>query len=736
MIRLGLRELLSRRTASALSAAALFTATLSFLVLAGTAKTTRAALEGDIGQAWRTPYDLLVRPAGSRSPLERTDGLIRPNYVSGLLGGITIRQLQSIRMIPGVDVAAPIAMVGFVEWPSAYEQALAPRGPGPLTVYRISSATVGDAGLSHYPIERRYVVIAGQGELQATSSGGELQLKGRGAVDCTYPVNCFAGRVCGFGNGCRQGAYPSTHDARYYLPLLQPIVIAGIDPVAEAKIAGLDRCVATGRYLSSTDEPAASGKDEDPPFERIPVLVSTHAFVDQTLTVRIERAIRPGALADGSSPASLRYSKPTQIQSSSLASLYQRYLPSIHDYLDPWPIWSAGDVTYGSGPAGPTPAEGTPSSISPRELQAIELPPNLAIYQKSNPSSEFGVIDELLTPPEARDSWFRPVVQHTDGYAAFPGTDYRFKLWDAVGRYDPTCLPGFDPLTGGSLETYSLPRAMLSDGRQLGPTRSMAGYVNSPPLLLTTLPGAAWLADPKRYQGQPGKAFISSIRVRVSGTALPGPRSEARLSLVATRIHDLTGLNVDVVKGSSARSVGVGLPEGRFGRPALTLTEPWWAKGVAIRFTEAVRGQDVTLFALVLVGAVVLVGESSFVSVRRRRSEFGVLRAIGWPVRKIAWLVEGEMLLLGVAAGAAAVASGLVLRATVLHSLPVALGPVALGLSVAVAAAGGVIPALSAARGSVISVIRGRMRMRRSRPPASPQAWACGTSPGSAWWRR
>src|SRR5207302_3475698 len=120
VIRLGVRELISRRTATVLSAAALLTATTSFLVLAGTAKTTRAALSGDIGRAWSTPYDLLVRPPGSRSSLETTQNLIRPNYVSGLLGGITMKQLEAIRSIPGVEVAAPIAMVGFVEWPSAY----------------------------------------------------------------------------------------------------------------------------------------------------------------------------------------------------------------------------------------------------------------------------------------------------------------------------------------------------------------------------------------------------------------------------------------------------------------------------------------------------------------------------------------------------------------------------------------------------------------------------------------
>jgi putative ABC transport system permease protein len=204
-------------------------------------------------------------------------------------------QLKAIRATPGVEVAAPVAMVGFVEWPSAYEQMLRSPGSEP-SVYRVTASVVGDAGLSTYPIERRYVVISKRGDLDFSSLGGTLHLPGERTIDCAYPVNCFAGRVCGFGNGCQAGAYPSTRQARYYLPLLQPIVIAGIDPAAEAKVTALNHCVTSGRYLSQADQPIPSGNDEDPPFERIPVLVSTHAFVDQTLTVRVERASRPREL--------------------------------------------------------------------------------------------------------------------------------------------------------------------------------------------------------------------------------------------------------------------------------------------------------------------------------------------------------------------------------------------------------------------------------------------------------
>jgi putative ABC transport system permease protein len=713
VIRLGFRELLGRRTGTALSLAALLTATASFLVLTGTARTTQAVLEGDIGRAWDTPYDLLVRPTGSKSQLERSQGLVRPNYISGLLGGITRAQLASIRSIPGVAVAAPIAMVGFVEWPSAFEQSLRPQGRA-TTVYRITAAAIGDGGLSRYHVEQRYVVISKRGSLEFGRGFQQLHLGG-GSVDCTYPVNCFAAKVCGFDQGCRTGAYPSVKEARYYLPLLQPIVIAGIDPGAEARIAGLDRCVSSGRYLAADDAPISSGPEDEPAFERIPVLVSSRAFIDETLDVRIDRAADPRGLGAGKSPQELRSWKPVVRTSRNLADLYREYLPSIHDYLDPWPIWSAGDVAYQGDP--PVGGAGAPASA----LAAVVGDPRLSIYQRANQYSEVGIADQLLIPPEARDACFRSVTNHQDGFEPVPGTKYRSKIWNEVGRYDPTCLPGFDPLAGGGLETYSLPAATLPNGKELGPSRSMAGYVNSPPLLLTTLDGAAWLADPKRYEGQPGRAFISVIRVRVSGTEAPSAAAEARLSAVAARIRDATGLDVDIVKGSSTRSQRVTLPGGRFGRPEVTVAEPWWQKGVAIRFTRAVRAQDFALTSMVLLSAVVLVGESAFVSVRRRRSEFGVLRALGWSSSRIAGLVETEMLLLGLVVGALTLAGGVALRSTLLPGMSVSLLPWALGLPLVVAVMAGVVPALSAARQTTILVIRGAGRIRRrSRPPLSP----------------
>src|SRR5215218_2065065 len=54
------------------------------------------------------------RPRGSRSAIERRTGQAPPNFLSELSEGITREQWRRIQRLPGVEVAAPIANVGYV----------------------------------------------------------------------------------------------------------------------------------------------------------------------------------------------------------------------------------------------------------------------------------------------------------------------------------------------------------------------------------------------------------------------------------------------------------------------------------------------------------------------------------------------------------------------------------------------------------------------------------------------
>jgi hypothetical protein len=694
VLRLALRQLLGRRTSTALAAAGLLVATLGFLTLVGTAETTQAALRGDITRTWDTPYDLLVRPAGSVTQLEASQGLVRPNFVSGLSrGGITPAQVEAVRRVQGVRVAAPVAIVGTTNWLiGGFGVDLAgENGQAPLAVYRVRIDSTTDGGLSTGTVATHHVIVAREGTVTYAegSRDATLRLRGR-SIPCPQDtVQCYAPRVCEHGT-----CGPPPDPPGWGVELLQPIVVAGVDPAAEAELAGLDHCLTSGRYLGDDDH-LRRDDERDPPGVSVPALVSDRSFVDETLGAELSVAADPGGLLRGTAPGRLGGWRTVRRDRTTIDERYRAYLARLGQEADEWPVWSVGDVAYTQRGA---------------TLAARTRDPDPSIYERENYRP---VNAGTLVPPAARDRWFRSVTQH--GYRRLEGNRY----WDAVGTYDPGCLPGFDRLAGGGLETYSTPGVRLPGGRELRPDRSPAGYVNSPPLVLTSLEAASWFADPAHFAGGPGASFVSVIRVRADGVATAGEIAQARLARVAAAIRDATGLQVDIVKGASPKGLAVELPAGSFGRPALTVTEPWSVKGVALRFTRAVSAQNVGLFALALVGATILVGTTAYISVRRRRREFGVLRALGWPSRRIAWLVELEMLALGGAVGCVALAAGLPLAAfagtgtlawTVAATVPLAL---------AVAGLAALGPALSAARGTTATVLAPRSRVRRSRPPRS-----------------
>src|SRR5690348_9990431 len=86
----------------------------SFVLLAGTGQTTDIRVEGTIAGNYRAAYDILVRPKRSQGALERSKGLVANSALGGLFGGITLGQYRRIRVLPGVEVAAPVANIGYV----------------------------------------------------------------------------------------------------------------------------------------------------------------------------------------------------------------------------------------------------------------------------------------------------------------------------------------------------------------------------------------------------------------------------------------------------------------------------------------------------------------------------------------------------------------------------------------------------------------------------------------------
>ncbi len=653
MWRLAFHELRGQWRLTVLVSFGLILASLAYVALLGTASGTTAVLTGDIGKAWNTPYDLLVRPAGDVTKLERTQGLVSPNFISSINGGITEAQLHAIEHVKGVSVAAPIAIVGYTTLQYTFTVPRLPAivGSAPLTVLRLEGEATAERGRAHYPLAPQYFIIAPHGVV-TVGSGLTYQLTYDGkSIQCggSAVVGCEAGTViCHTCSGL-----PTTFTPSSYLVIPIPVLVAGIDPRAESQLSGLRHAMRSGTYLPNSEAEILPTSSNGAPTAtaRIPVIDSTKSYISESLALTASVAASPSAVMSGASPSSLQRWSTVYHAATSIQTLYSKVVSRLGLAVTDLPnVAVPGSVRYrtvGSDRFVP--------QVVPTDPSVLGNPNCIGCGQQD-------------IPPDARDTWFRH-LQVSSRIASST-----FFAFDILGTFDPNQIPGFNLLAGGDLSSFAPPEAKLPDGKTVLPTRNPAGFITSPPLMLTTLAGAQYFAD--TFTGGQGNAFISAIRVRVAGTGKPSDASQARLEKVAAAINERTGLQVSLVKGSSALPVTISLPRGKFGEPPMTVTEYWGKEGAAITFLRGLNVESLVMFLLTLGVVLALLGVVGQLGVRRRSQEFGMLRAIGWPLWQVVRLMLTEMALLGAGIGAVTAGAAVGVSRTLDPAIPI--GPLLL----------------------------------------------------------
>ncbi|HYZ77977.1 MAG TPA: FtsX-like permease family protein [Gaiellaceae bacterium] len=741
---------------------AIVAASASFILLAAAAKTGGLKVTGSVKSSFRPAYDVLVRPEGSKTSLERTRGLVRDNYLSGIFGGISKKQYREIESMSGVEVAAPIANVGYV-LPWGYIPVSIQRfvNLDPVQLYRLRLSWVAHNGASVYPEATLYVYYNRNHRFTATPVRGypgdpDEIVPGQGpqqvcvGFSASNPesVTPFssAGRLF-----CFSAKTPHVNRNNFFnfwskVPVpkgigavaggVYPILLAAIDPVQEERLLHLDRAVVSGRALEPKDRDFVS-QIGGFGHRFVPVMVSRRNYVRETLDVAVER---------------LRIHRPKDVPGLLTAGICEvRYLPCPAGQTRKAPAgWPRGTTAYSflTGARGTvvghaavpiatgyrgllfggrvvrgfttndSPNFWTVSATTYRRLAGGALQPltttnRLQAY--SNPV--YAATGFVGVPADNRDVQFRRLTNHPGSAQILAGNVAARPTFAIVGRYDPAKLPGFSPLSKVPLETYYPPlleprgaeSTRILHGQPLAPTQNLADYIQQPPLMLTTIRALGAFTHRRSFVGSPpldAKAPISVIRVRVSGATGPDARSEARIRSVALRIHNRTGLDVDITAGSSPHPLTIRLPRGKFGRPALTLSEGWVKKGVSVAFLNGVGRKQLALFTLIPLLCCLFLGNGTYAAARVRRAEIGTLLTLGWSPRMIFSALLGEVLVIGFLAGllgvgiAAALVAVLSLHAQLWVTLLV------LPVSLAIALVAGLLPAWHAARAEPLTALR------------------------------
>ncbi|MEN3344229.1 MAG: hypothetical protein V7635_805, partial [Arthrobacter sp.] len=151
-------------------------------------------------------------------------------------------------------------------------------------------------------------------------------------------------------------------------------------------------------------------------------------------------------------------------------------------------------------------------------------------------------------------------------------------------------------------------------------------------------------------------AVIDADQVRAK---VPGSWKEAQpeVEKLANEIRDM-GLQATVVAGSAREDASIFVPgyakdDAGKESPLGTVQQSWVRQDAADAVSGSLTGTNLTLLFLTLIGAALLTGASTVSYIRKRRSEAGILRAMGWTQRRVRSWVLAEF---GVGAALLAVA--------------------------------------------------------------------------------
>ena len=672
------RQVRSRRDRSIALGAGILVASVSFSLLTADVTTSQLEVTTTVAHNYaQSSYDILVRPRGSRTTLENSEGVIRPGAVSGISGGITLAQWQQILRIPGVSVAAPIAVLGYALPQTTFPIDLtSDMGTASRALFRVDVERVTDNGLTHQADAPVYVYITRNAMAPEPTEGNTLaavapkEVLGPGddqpvcaeVLISSSPFDSTdrSDGIAAFGNvdcwSLKSGLSGSTSFAPFasghagaLVPIYLPFVIAAIDPVQEAKLDGLNAAVVSGRYLQPDDVPSYP-LAAYPTYASVPVLASSQPYADESIAATVQAL--PATAAQ-------RFVQEGPLLGSDLASFLAAQPAKNHEKVNIEPQQEQNALLDAlAGPAEASPNIPAYWSVAPTTYQ-VEPDGALMPNEVSNGNSTWtaGDFDTYIQAPlSAEDVQFRNLTEHASPNNAETGEFPA--LLHSVGVFNPNKLPGFNSTVSNALNVFRAPglepadarSAKLLSGQPLLPNGNLGGYPTQPPLMLTDLASLPAF-EGGHYLPNSGAAPISAIRVRVSGVVGIDALSRERVRLVAQKIETDTGLDVDITAGSSPSPRTIVLPAGHFGRPALELTEPWAKKGVALAIIQGIDQKSLVLFILVLVVCVLFLANGAYASVRSRRTELGVLACLGWGRAAVFRLVLGELALVGLVAG-------------------------------------------------------------------------------------
>ncbi|MED4164109.1 ABC transporter permease [Halalkalibacterium halodurans] len=553
---------------------------LSFSMLSS----IQAEVDANIKQYARGSYDLLIRPIGTQTAVETTLGVVEENYLALGEGGISLNEWETIKALDGVEVAAPVASLGYF---AGETHTVAVEFPNNSSF--IEGRFQTSDGLHTYPLQAggSYYVLEQEGYYY----GYEYVQQGNEEIPGSGGPPFFS--------------MPVT----YHL-------IVGIDQQEEEKLTGFN----FSALNNSIPEGFRFYFDLD--VERhIKIIYLKDATTP--LTVQVDVAPIDWETADTErlkDELGLTYDEPLFISEqfpSLFAQFQDRHIGPIETYTfdlsEHMPPFSYDPVSLDYDGSMHEPIENAYGvSESSRFYQASPIDYDIQAGGRLK-VKQVGDYEGIPIYRTIQEQGGAAYELHGIGKIPF--------LLYPVGHF--TTAEYEHSLSASPLGIYQQAPSVLSDGTMLHETIAPGSFVNAPAHGLMALEDAAFIK---------GDAPIDAIRIRVAGITAYDQEAVDKMSEVATEIAKLGDYQIDVIAGASPAPMTMdveGIGE---------VVQPWTSLGAAATIRDGWNGTNVLIAGLFLFVSISYLANRFHFRRHTKKEEQELLLDLGWKKRHIRWL--------------------------------------------------------------------------------------------------
>ncbi|MGG0719203.1 ABC transporter permease [Robertmurraya massiliosenegalensis] len=581
-------------------------------------------VESDITFYGRGSYDLLVRPLEIESEIEKKQGIVPENYIGFGEGGISISQWNKIQERTDIEIAAPVASLGYFTGINTNIGL-----PFPEESTRYVAQYVTTDGINQYPISEQYVCAM-------LETAGTLPVR----YKRWYPKfeNIFSMSLVELCTG---------EAVQFPLPVTYHLLV-GIDPLEEEKLTGIV-------FDGIDEEKPKTGyggmyQSAYPNATLIPVLDNKDSFVPVELTGTIDRLdIGPEDTKNYRDVLGLSDEfKKDDVNIVTFHELLNISSQVREDFLTEIthlpPIQSENlTIDFGSklNPFYQNTAlrineDGEISDLEAGDgyVQVLDLNNTSQYYRAGQP--KYIENDGRLTVPKLGEKDGVPIYREVEtlGMTMMESFDTQEPIWviDPVGEFDPGERE--ETLASSPLGIYQ--QAPVTYTEEDGTVKTVKATTQPGSFVTPATSGVTNIHSASLIKGEQP---IDAIRVKVAGIGGYTKDAAKKIEEVAKEIEAM-GLHVSVVAGASPQNLEVDI-EGLG-----TVTESWTTLGASGTLVSQWDLTNLILsIAFFFVAFTYIINRFLFWQVSKE-NELNTLTYLGWNRKYILKLLRLEILLL------------------------------------------------------------------------------------------